>query len=101
MALDLHVSLARTLFPDAEVIEVDEGKLGVVIAEGHSFDVRARHDAAAAAVGWKGGIVDFPHVTEDCVATFHTPLPQGPPPRPPPPRPPPPRPPPPPPPLAP
>lgn len=51
MALDLHVSLARTLSTDAEVIEVDEGKLGVVIAEGHSFDVRARHDAAAAAVG--------------------------------------------------
>ena len=48
MALDLHVSLARTLSTDAEV---DEGKLGVVIAEGHSFDVRARHDAAAAAVG--------------------------------------------------
>ena len=79
-------------FPDAEVLEVEDGNLGVVIPEGHSFGVRARHEAAAAAVGWKGNVVDFPHVTKDCVATFTTPVPMPQPPTktPPPPPPPPP-----------
>jgi hypothetical protein len=62
-------------FPEARVIEVGEGKLGVVIEEAHSWDVRSRHEAAAAAVGWKGDVVDFPHVERDCTATFHTPMP--------------------------
>jgi hypothetical protein len=65
----------RKRFPDAAVVEVGDGKLGVVIAEPHSFEVRARHEAAAAAVGWKGDVVDFPNVTKDCVASFHTPMP--------------------------
>jgi hypothetical protein len=49
--------------------------LGVVIAEPHSWAVRERHEAAAAAVGWKGDVVDFPSVTRDCQASFHTPQP--------------------------
>jgi hypothetical protein len=70
-------------FPDAQVLEISDGNLGVGIAEPHSWDVRARHEAAAAAVGWKGDVVDFPEVSKDCVATFHTPLPPTIPPLPP------------------
>lgn len=62
-------------FPDAKVLEFGEGTLGVVTAEPHSWDVRKRHEAAAAAVGWKGDVVDFPRVTSSCEATFHTPMP--------------------------
>lgn len=62
-------------FPDARVIEFGDGMLGVVTAEKHSWDVRGRHEQAAAAVGWKGDVVDFPHVTRDCKASFHTPMP--------------------------
>ncbi len=62
-------------FPDAQVTEVGEGKLGVITAEPHSWDVRGRHEAAAEAVGWKGDVVDFPTVTADCAMAFHTPPP--------------------------
>ncbi len=62
-------------FPDAQVIEFGDGTLGVVIAEPHSWEVRGRHEAAAAAVGWKGDVVDFPYVEKDCTASFHTPVP--------------------------
>jgi hypothetical protein len=65
----------RERFPDAVVGEVESGKLGVLTAEPHSMDVRARHEAAAATVGWKGDVVDFPSVTSDCTMTFNTPLP--------------------------
>lgn len=62
-------------FPDAAVVEFGDGMLGVVIAEPHSWDVRGRHEAAAAAVGWKGDVVDFPIVAADCSCTFNTPMP--------------------------
>lgn len=62
-------------FPDAKVYEFGEGSLGVLIREPHSWDVRTRHEDAARAVGWKGDVVDFPEVTADCKATFHTPMP--------------------------
>ncbi|MBL8612660.1 MAG: hypothetical protein JNL38_35290, partial [Myxococcales bacterium] len=65
----------RERFPDAIVVEVKDGDLGVVIAEPHSWEVRHRHEAAAAAVGWKGDVVDFPHVAADCKMTFTTPMP--------------------------
>jgi hypothetical protein len=65
----------RKRFPDAAVYEVSAGKLGVFIAEPHSMDVRSRHEAAAAAVGWKGDVVDFASVTKTCEAAFHTPMP--------------------------
>jgi hypothetical protein len=65
----------KARFPDVMVLEVADGNLGVLTAEPHSLDVRARHEAAAATVGWKGDVVDFPHVTSDCQATFNTPLP--------------------------
>ena len=65
----------RARFPDALVVEVEPDKLGVVIAEPHSMDVRARHEAAASAVGWKGDVVDFPTVARNCTLTFHTPMP--------------------------
>ena len=65
-------------FPDAVVTEVGEGMLGVVIEEPHSWDVRGRHEAAAAAVGWKGDVVDFPTVSADCGMVFHTPPPPPP-----------------------
>jgi hypothetical protein len=43
------------------------------------MEVRARHDAAAAAVpGWKGDVVDFPTVSSDCGMVFHTPPPPKP-----------------------
>jgi hypothetical protein len=67
-------------FPEAAVYEVAEGKLGVLVTEPHSMDVRARHEAAAAAVGWKGDVVDFATVTKACEATFRTPVPLPPPP---------------------
>lgn len=57
------------------VYEVMDGNLGVFTAEPHSFDVRARHEAAAATVGWKGDVVDFAHVSKTCEASFHTPMP--------------------------
>lgn len=66
-------------FPDALVYEVGEGSLGVLVAEHHSMEVRARHEAAAAAVGWKGDVVDFASVTKTCEASFHTPVPLPPP----------------------
>ena len=62
-------------FPDAEVLEFSDGNLGVLIAEPHSWEVRGRHEAAAAAVGWKGDVVDFAYVTKTCQASFHTPMP--------------------------
>ena len=65
----------KARFPDVMVYEVADGNLGVLTAEKHSFDVRARHEAAAATVGWKGDVVDFPHVAADCTATFNTPMP--------------------------
>jgi hypothetical protein len=65
----------KARFPDVMVLEIADGSLGVLTAEPHSLDVRARHEAAAAAVGWKGDVVDFPHVTSDCQATFNTPMP--------------------------
>jgi hypothetical protein len=65
----------RARFPDAIVVEVGAGTLGVVIAEPHSMEVRARHEAAAAAVGWLGDVVDFPSVGADCSLAFHTPPP--------------------------
>jgi hypothetical protein len=65
----------RARFPDALVVDVEPGNLGVIIAETHSMDVRARHEAAAASVGWKGDTADFPRVTADCTMTFNTPLP--------------------------
>jgi len=65
----------RARFPEAIVVEVKDGDLGVVIAEPHSWDVRHRHEAAAEAVGWKGDVVDFPHVAADCKMTFTTPMP--------------------------
>ena len=66
-------------FPAAIVVEVGDGMLGVVIAEPHSWDVRGRHEAAAAAVGWKGDVVDFPTVAADCGLVFYTPPPPPPP----------------------
>jgi hypothetical protein len=65
----------RKRFPDAAIVEYGDGMLGIVIAEPHSWDVRSRHEAAAAAVGWKGDVVDFASVTKDCQASFHTPMP--------------------------
>jgi len=65
----------RKRFPDARVYEVADGNLGIFVAERHSFEVRARHEAAATAVGWKGNVVDFARVTTDCQASFHTPMP--------------------------
>lgn len=61
--------------PGAAVYELGDGSLGIFIAEPHSMEVRARHEAAAAAVGWKGDVVDFASVTKTCEATFHTPVP--------------------------
>jgi hypothetical protein len=65
----------KARFPDVMVYEVKDGNLGVFTAEPHSMDVRGRHEAAAAAVGWKGDVVDFASVKADCTATFHTPMP--------------------------
>jgi hypothetical protein len=65
----------KARFRDVMILEVADGSLGVLTAEPHSLDVRARHEAAAAVVGWKGDVVDFPHVTSDCKATFNTPMP--------------------------
>ena len=65
----------KARFPDVMIYEVKDGNLGVFTAEHHSWDVRGRHEAAAATVGWKGDVVDFATVKADCSATFHTPMP--------------------------
>jgi hypothetical protein len=68
----------RERFPDAIVVEIGDGKLGVVTAEPHDMNVRRRHEEAAGVVGWKGDVVDFPSVTSDCRLAFHTPPPPPP-----------------------
>ena len=65
----------KSRFPDVMVYEILDGNLGVFTAEHHSWDVRGRHEAAAATVGWKGDVVDFARVEANCTAAFHTPMP--------------------------
>jgi hypothetical protein len=62
----------RARFPDAIVVVVDVGKLGVVISPPPSLEVaRSGQQAAAADVGWTGDVVDFPEVGSDCSLAFH------------------------------
>jgi len=65
----------RARFPDALVVDLEPGNLGVLIDGPHTMEVREKHEAAAASVGWKGDTVDFANVTGDCTMTFHTPPP--------------------------
>lgn len=65
----------RAVFPKAILVEASDGNLGVLIEEPHDWNVRKRHESAAASVGWKGDVVDFPSVDADCKMSFHTPPP--------------------------
>ena len=69
----------RERFPDAILVELADGRLGVVVARPHDMSMRKLHEEAAAGTGWTGDVVDFPRVARDCTMTFTHPVPVPPP----------------------
>jgi hypothetical protein len=70
------VHQVRRRFPDAIVVVVEPGKLGVITKESYSMEARGRHEAAGREVGWNGNTVDFPVLQADCSLSFRMPVPQ-------------------------
>lgn len=62
-------------FPDAVLVELREGRMGVIVPRPHDMAMRKLHEEAADSTGWKGDVVDFPRVARDCTMTFSVPVP--------------------------
>lgn len=72
------VARTRERFPDAVVVIVEDGKLGLITHDGYGVESRKKHEAAGDALGWKGDTVDFPSVTERCELSLPRPVPPPP-----------------------